>query len=307
MGTYKYIFGPIPSRRLGRSLGIDLDPVKVCSEDCVFCQIGRTTEKTLERKEWVPLGDVLAEFAAWRQEGVACDFVTLSGNGEPTLHTGFGDVLRAARAAGYPTALLSNGSMMWDPDVRRDAALADVVKVTVSAWDAPSFDRLHRPAPGLGFDRLMSGIAAFRREFHGRLWVETMILPGFNDREEDIRKIAACIRPLRPDAIHLNTATRPSRSADGPLAPEDAAWLHAAAAFFEPVAEVPQFHGRIRPFSAMDDHEIVELIARHPLPLDAIAAATGEPADAIARRLAPIRDIEVADGVALVRDVAASE
>lgn len=307
MGTYKYIFGPIPSRRLGRSLGIDLDPVKICSEDCVFCQIGRTTEKTAERKEWVPLGDVLEEFAAWRQENVDCDFVTLSGNGEPTLHTGFGDVLRAVKAAGYKAAVLSNGSLMWDPAVRRDAALADVVKVTVSAWDEPSFARLHRPAPGLTFERLVSGIAALRQEFAGQLWVETMILPGFNDRKEDIQKIAACIRPLRPDAIHLNTVTRPSRSADGVLEAENAAWLHTIAPLFDPVAEVPQFHGKIRPFSAMGDHEIVELIARHPLPLDAIAAATGEPQDAIARRLAPIRDIDIVDGIALVRDVAASE
>jgi wyosine [tRNA(Phe)-imidazoG37] synthetase (radical SAM superfamily) len=138
--SYRYLFGPVPSRRLGLSLGVDLNPVKVCTENCVFCQVGRTTELTAERREWVPTAEVLAEFDRWAAAGGTADYVTLSGSGEPTMHAGFGEVLRRVQATGrYRTALLSNGSLMWRPEVRRDAAAADVVKVTISAWDEASF------------------------------------------------------------------------------------------------------------------------------------------------------------------------
>ena len=152
MSGYKHLFGPVPSRRLGRSLGVDLNPMKVCSEDCVFCQVGRTTEKTLERREWVPMEAVRGEWERWLAEGGEADYVTLSGSGEPTLHSRFGEVIGWAHKAGFRAAILSNGSMMGDAAVRREAAGADVVKVTVSAWDEKSFARLHRPAAGLTFD-----------------------------------------------------------------------------------------------------------------------------------------------------------
>jgi wyosine [tRNA(Phe)-imidazoG37] synthetase (radical SAM superfamily) len=132
---YRYLFGPVPSRRLGLSLGVDLNPAKVCTENCVFCQVGRTTELTLERKEWVPTADVLAEFDRWAAAGNKADYVTLSGSGEPTMHARFGDVLRHVKAAGeFKTAVLSNGSLTFLPEVRRDAAEAGVGKVTLSAW-----------------------------------------------------------------------------------------------------------------------------------------------------------------------------
>jgi len=285
---YRHLFGPVPSRRLGRSLGVDLNPMKVCSEDCVFCQVGRTTEKTAERREWVPMGEVRAEWERWLAEGVGADYVTLSGSGEPTLHSRFGEVLDWAHAAGFRAALLSNGSMLGDPAVRRDAARADVAKVTVSAWDEASFARMHRPAAGLTFAGLMDGIRRFRAEFAGQLWVETMILPGYNDREEQVRAIAARVAEVGADAVHLNTVTRPSLSGEPgePLHPENAAWLHHVAGWFTPRAAIPVFHGRIKPVTAMDDDAICELIARHPLQVAALAAAGGETAAAVEARLA---------------------
>ncbi|HPJ57143.1 MAG TPA: radical SAM protein, partial [Kiritimatiellia bacterium] len=201
--AYRYLFGPVPSRRLGLSLGLDLNPLKVCTENCVFCQVGQTTELTLERREWVPTAGVLAEFDRWAGTGGRADFVTLSGSGEPTMHSGFGDILRHVRAAGgFRTALLSNGSLMALPEVRRDAALADVVKVTLSAWDEDSFRRIHRPAEGLTFDRLLAGERALREEFRGQLWVEVMLLPGYNDSPDQVRAIAEQVARVRPDAVH---------------------------------------------------------------------------------------------------------
>ena len=284
----RYLFGPVPSRRLGLSLGVDLNPVKVCTEDCVFCQVCRTTELTAERKEWVPTAEVLAEFDRWAAAGHPADYVTLSGSGEPTMHTGFGDVLRHVKKAGrFQTALLSNGSLMWLPEVRREACEADVVKVTLSAWDEESFVRIHRPAPGVSYERLLEGERALRDEFRGRLWVEVMLLPGYNDSEEQVRAIADRVRLLRADAVHLNTTLRPALAGVAVArVPEE--WLRTVAPWFSPAAEIPVFTGRAVSAARMTDAALIDLLARHPITVDALAASAGMDNDSIEQRLAPL-------------------
>ena len=303
---YRYLFGPVPSRRLGLSLGVDLNPMKVCTEDCVFCQVGRTTERTLERKAWVPTAAVLAEFDRWAGGGPRADFVTLSGSGEPTMHAEFGAVLRHVRAtAKFKTALLSNGSLMFLPEVRRDAALADVVKVTLSAWDEASFRKIHRPAAGATFARLLEGERALREEFRGQLWVEVMLLPAYNDAPEQVRAIAELVKSLRADAVHLNTTTRPALAGvEVPRVPE--AWLRTVAPWVSPVAEIPSFSGKAAPPEAMSDAAWMELLARHPIALEALAASSGTEVAALERRLAPLvaagkLAFEVHHGVRMVR------
>ena len=303
---YRYLFGPVPSRRLGLSLGVDLNPMKVCTEDCVFCQVGRTTERTLERKAWVPTAAVLAEFDRWAGGGPRADFVTLSGSGEPTMHAEFGAVLRHVRAtAKFKTALLSNGSLLFLPEVRRDAALADVVKVTLSAWDEASFRKIHRPAAGATFARLLEGERALREEFRGQLWVEVMLLPAYNDAPEQVRAIAGLVKSLRADAVHLNTTTRPALAGvEVPRVPE--AWLRTVAPWFSPVAEIPSFSGKAAPPEAMSDAAWMELLARHPIALEALAASSGTEVAALERRLAPLvaagkLAFEVHHGVRMVR------
>ena len=304
--SYQYLFGPVPSRRLGLSLGVDLNPAKVCTENCVFCQVGRTTELTIERKEWVPLAAVLAEFDRWTAAGNKADYVTLSGSGEPTMHARFGEVLRHAKALGkFKTALLSNGSLLWLPEVRRDAAEADVVKVTLSAWDEESFQRIHRPAAGLTFARLLEGERALRAEFAGKLWVEVMLLPGFNDEPEQVRAMADLARTLQADAIHLNTATRPAL-AGVELIPVPDAWLRTVAGWFSPPAEIPVFTGKAVSPAAMSDAALIDLLARHPIAVEALAASAGVDAAAVERRLAPLvaagkLAVEARDGVRMVR------
>ena len=302
----RYLFGPVPSRRLGLSLGVDLNPLKVCTENCVFCQVAPTTNLTLERREWVPTADVLAEFDRWAAGPARADYVTLSGSGEPTMHVAFGDVLRHVKAAGkFKTAVLSNGSLMWRPEVRRDAAEADVVKVTLSAWDEDSFRRIHRPAAELTFARLLEGERALREEFRGQLWVEVMLLPGYNDAPEQVRAIAERVRTLRPDAVHLNTTTRPALAGvPVPRAPE--AWLRTVAPWFAPAAEIPVFAGRAKTPEATTDAEWLDLLARHPIALDALATACGADVPALERRLAPLvaagqLAVEEHHGVRMVR------
>jgi len=304
--NYQYLFGPVPSRRLGLSLGVDLNPVKVCSEDCVFCQVARTTELTTERKEWVPTAAVLAEFDRWAAAGNPADYVTLSGSGEPTLHSGFGEVLRHVKAAGdYKTAVLSNGSLMWMPEVRDELSSADIVKVTLSAWDEASFQRIHRPAEGVTFERLLAGEQALREEYLGTLWVEVMLLPGYNDAPEQVRAIAECVSSLRANAVHLNTTTRPAMAGvDVPREPD--AFLRTVAPWFSPVAEIPVFKGKTLSPVAMTDAALLDLLARHPIALDALAASGGAETADVEQRLVPlVKDgqliIEEHDGVRMVR------
>ena len=206
----------------------------------------------------------------------------------PTLHTGFGDVLRHVRGAGkYKTALLSNGSLMWLPEVRRDAAAADVVKVTISAWDEASFQRIHRPAAGLTFEKLMAGARALRNEFAGQLWVEVMLLRGYNDLPEQVRAIAELVRGVRPDAVHLNTVMRPAQ-AGVPVARVSEARLREVAGFFEPAGEVPEFHGEGQARGTRSDDEWVAWLARHPMELGALAQAEGMSVAELERRLGPL-------------------
>ncbi len=306
--SYRYLFGPVPSRRLGLSLGVDLNPMKVCTENCVFCQVGRTTELTCARKEWVPTADVLAEFDRWVAAGNQADYATLSGSGEPTMHSQFGAVMRHMKAAGkFKTALLSNGSLMWMPEVRRDAAWADVVKVTLSAWDEDSFRRIHRPAEGVTFERLLSGERALRKEFSGQLWVEVMLMPGFNDAPEQVKAIAEQVGSLEADAVHLNTTTRPALAGvEVPRVPEE--WLYTVAPWFSPRAEIPVFTGKAVPSTSMSDVALMDLLARHPITVEALAESAGVGIPAVEQRLAPLvaagrLAIEAHNGAQMVRVV----
>ena len=175
MKTYNHLFGPVPSRRYGLSLGVDLAAPKTCTLDCIFCQLGATPRTTLTRTDSPPMDAILAELRHWlarteTEKKERLDFVTAAGSGEPTLHLRFGDLFRFARAE-MPgrSLLLSNGSLFYLPEVRRDAALADVVKLSLHAWDQASFERISRPHPLLRFDAILDGYRAFRQSFLCRL------------------------------------------------------------------------------------------------------------------------------------------
>jgi wyosine [tRNA(Phe)-imidazoG37] synthetase (radical SAM superfamily) len=207
---HKYIFGPVPSRRFGRSLGIDLTPFKTCSLDCIFCQLGQTTHKTLERREYVPTEKVKAELEEWSKKDGKADYITLAGSGEPTLHSNFGEIISFARdCTGLPTVLLSNGTLFRQPEVRKQAKSADIVKLSLSAWDQASFEQVNRPHSDLRFDDIVNGYRAFRNEYGKKLFIEVFLVWGTNSIQKDVEKIAAIIETIEPDEIHLNTAVRP--------------------------------------------------------------------------------------------------
>ncbi len=208
--TYQHLFGPVPSRRLGRSLGIDLTPFKTCSFDCIFCQLGRTTDKTVARREYVSVDAVIAELDAWLAAGNTADYLTLSGSGEPTLNSEFGRVIQFLRnRTSIPVALLTNGSLLSDPHVREAAAEANVVKVSLSAWDDTSLKQVNRPHRTINFATLYNGIREFRKTFSGELWMEVFLVWGTNTAVSDVLKIAERVQALSPTRIQLNTAVRP--------------------------------------------------------------------------------------------------
>jgi len=207
----KHLYGPVPSRRLGLSLGVDIVPFKVCTLDCVYCQLGRTTEKTLQRKDYVPVEAVLAELKDKLAEGLEADFVTISGSGEPTLNSRLGELIEGIKKiTNIPVAILTNGTLLYKQDVRADCARADVVLPSLDAGDEQTFQRINRPHSGLSLEKLISGLCAFRNEFAGRIWLEVFFIEGFNTDNEQIAKIKDAINRIRPDKVQLNTAVRPT-------------------------------------------------------------------------------------------------
>lgn len=173
-----YPFGPVPSRRLGRSLGVDLVPFKTCSYDCIYCQLGPTTCKTIERKAWVPLEQVVAELP--QRLASKPDYITLSGSGEPTLHAQLDELIaRIKTLTDIPVAVLTNGSMLWQKDLRRQLLRADLVVPSLDAGDETMFQLVNRPHSQISLDKMLNGLVAFRQEFPGAYWLEVMVVGGY--------------------------------------------------------------------------------------------------------------------------------
>ncbi|MBI9020740.1 MAG: radical SAM protein [Verrucomicrobia bacterium] len=301
-GKYKYLFGPVPSRRLGRSLGIDVTPFKTCSFDCVFCQLGCTTHLATERGEFVPFDEVCAELERWLAEDGRADYITFAGSGEPTLYSRLGELIDFIKArTEIPVIVLSNGTLLYQPAVREQLLNADIVKVSLSAWDEASFQRINRPAPGLCFELLLSGESDFRAEFGGQLWLEAFLMEGINAAPEQVRQIAAAVATVRPDRIQLNTAVRPP--AEVTARPVAAETLEALCECFEPRAEaVTSFDAApVSGTGELSSDGLVGLIHRHPATAEQLAAISGADVAAIRAALAPFLEVgriqvEVRDG-----------
>jgi wyosine [tRNA(Phe)-imidazoG37] synthetase (radical SAM superfamily) len=207
----KYLYGPVPSRRLGRSLGVDIVPFKVCTLDCIYCQLGKTTQKTVQRKEYVPAEAVLTELRGKLAEGLQADFITISGSGEPTLNSKLGEIVAGIKdLTEIPVAILTNGTLLYDKDVRLDCAKADVVLPSLDAGDEPTFRKINRPHADISIEKLISGLVSFRNEFAGQIWLEVFLVEAVNTSAAAIAKISEAIERIQPDKIHLNTAVRPT-------------------------------------------------------------------------------------------------
>jgi wyosine [tRNA(Phe)-imidazoG37] synthetase (radical SAM superfamily) len=276
MQDARYIFGPVPSRRLGLSLGVDIVPFKTCTLDCIYCQLGPTPEKTIERKDYVPVEAVLAELRQKLAEGIKADFITISGSGEPTLNIRLGEIIKGIKKiTEIPVAILTNGTLFTDRTVRADCALADVVLPSLDAADERTFRRINRPGHNISIKKVISGLIAFRDEFAGRLWLEVFLVDGVNTDNEQIAEIKKAVERIRPDKVHLNTAVRPTAVADVKRVKVEK--LRVIAKKFGPNCEVvaellPRHHDKAVETRAED---VLSILKRRPCSLNDICTALG--------------------------------
>ncbi len=275
----RHVFGPVASRRLGRSLGIDLVPFKTCSYNCIYCQLGPTTNLTVERREWVPFDQILEEARRKIPPAAGVDYITFSGSGEPTLHSRIGEIIHEfKRLTSIPIAVLTNGSLLWRADVEDDLLEADLVIPSLDAPDAGLFRYVNRPHPGLAFDTMVDGLIRFRERCRGKMWLEVFLLAGITGMESEVKRIASLARRIRPDRVQLTTATRPAAmDFVEPVPDED---LQGYARLFDiPAAAVPALCPLARHvLSKTNRDEILSLLARRPCTIQDIAAGLGIPA-----------------------------
>ncbi|KLK87916.1 Fe-S oxidoreductase [Methanoculleus sediminis] len=209
--AYRHLFGPVPSRRLGISLGIDLVPHKTCTFDCVYCECGRTTDLTCERREYVPTELVIAELDDFLAKGPDLDYITFAGSGEPTLHTGIGEIISFIkdRYPRYRVAVLTNSALLTDPDVRNALMPADLVVPSLDAVSEEVFLRINRPCRGLTAEQVLEGLLEFVPGYPGEIRLEIFIVPDINDTEEELRLLQEAVAAIRPDRVQINTLDRP--------------------------------------------------------------------------------------------------
>jgi len=227
--THKHIFGPVLSRRLGLSLGIDLVPFKTCTYDCAYCECGHTTSKTVTRQHFFPAEDIMTELRTALAARPHLDSITLAGSGEPTLARSLGPVIAFVKRefSEYPLSVLTNGSLLTDPGVCEELLPADRVIPTLTTACQKTFEQIHNPHPSLTIDAIIRGMEKFRARYRGALWLEVFVIPGLNTTEEELTGIRAAIDHIDPDLVQLNTLDRPP--AEGWVEPATAAELERVA------------------------------------------------------------------------------
>jgi wyosine [tRNA(Phe)-imidazoG37] synthetase (radical SAM superfamily) len=269
-----HVFGPVPSRRLGRSLGVDLIPFKTCTYDCIYCQLGRTTQKTLDREEWVPLDEVLGEVQASLSSRP--DYITLSGSGEPTLYSRLGELIAGIkRMTEVPVAVLTNGSLLSDPEVRAGVAEADLVIPSLDAGDARIFRHVNRPHEDLDFDTMIEGLVALGREHPGSIWLEVFLLAGVTAISAEVETIAGIVRRIGPERVQLNTATRPPAESFAFPVPQDQ-MERLAVAFGDHAEVIADYRGTHQQGEfAAHREDVLELLRRRPCTVGDISEGLG--------------------------------
>lgn len=285
--NYKHLYGPVTSRRLGSSLGVDVLPLKTCTLDCIYCQLGRTAATTLERREYIAAESVLAEIDAYFSgTGPRPDYVTFSGSGEPTLHSSLGNMIRRIKQKhDIRVAVLTNSSLLTSSEVRQELLAADLVVPSLDAATQGTFERVNRPAAGLRTSEIIEGLSTFRNEFGGELRLEILLVEGLNDSQTELEALKAAAASIRPDSIDLNTVARPP--AEKSVSAVDAVHLAEIAAFFGPEARVVAASGKKHSGVPGETAEkIVALLRRRPCSFaevcSSLGISTGDAAAALA-------------------------
>ncbi len=278
----KYIFGPVPSRRLGFSLGIDLIPFKTCTLNCLYCECGPTTQLTLERREWVPVEEVWQELEPFLKRK-DIDYLTFSGSGEPTLNSRIGELVERIKSSStIPLALLTNGTLFYFDEVIEEVLGVDLILPSLDAGTEKTFKKVNRPHPALSLEKIVEGLVKLRSKYKGQIWLEIMFVKGFNDTEEEIIAMKSFVERINPDRIQLNTVVRPPAVAIAQ--PVDQEFLEKAKRMFgekaEIIAGVPQ-HGK----GGDKIENLLAMLERRPETLDSIAKVLAIPIEEAERLL----------------------
>jgi wyosine [tRNA(Phe)-imidazoG37] synthetase (radical SAM superfamily) len=283
----KYIFGPVPSRRLGRSLGVDLVPYKTCSFDCIYCDLGRTTHKTTFRESYVKPEEIRGELELTLPTlSKKPDYITLSGSGEPTLNQNIGDIIHAIKdLTSIPLAVLTNGSLFSLEEVRKALVGADVVIPSLDAVNDVTFQCLNRPHPSLNIQEIISGLIQFRNEYRDQIWLEVVFCRGINDDRGEIERLKGVIERIRPDRVQLNTPVRPP--AEEFAYPLSTTQLEEIRKQLGEKAEIiSEFAASLgEEFDSAQDTEILNLIKRRPCTTEDISKALGLRIDEVVKHL----------------------
>ena len=272
------LFGPVPSRRLGRSLGVDMVPYKTCSFNCVYCELGKTTSHTIQRQSFLDIDLVCRELKERlpHLQGKV-DYITLAGSGEPTLNVDLKEIVAAIKElTSIPIAILTNSSLLSDPEVRKELQQVDLIVPSLDTVSQEIFEQINQPVQGIKAQDMVEGLIALRKEFQGQIWLEILFCRGINDSAAELNRLYEAVQAIRPDRIQINTVFRPPAVEEIlPCTPEQ---LHQIANLLGPVAElVGQPHldkvkvSQSRSFKK----RIMELLKRRPCTLNDMVQVTG--------------------------------
>jgi wyosine [tRNA(Phe)-imidazoG37] synthetase (radical SAM superfamily) len=283
---YKHLFGPVPSRRLGLSLGVDILPLKTCTQNCIYCQLGKDAPQTLHRKEYVPIEAVLKELETKIAKDLKADYITISGSGEPTLHSQLGKLIDGIRnLTGIPIAIITNSTLLSDPEVRADCCKADVVLPSLDAGDMETFTKMNHPHPDLNFEQFVDGLIQFRSEYNGQVWLEVFFCDGVNTHMEAIQNIGKQIRHINPDKVQINTSVRPIVHAEAVRVSEQRLY-QIAETFDRSVEVITDFSKHTAAVDRIADPQVVlEMLRRRPCTLDDLCAGLNLSKDRLAEAL----------------------
>lgn len=265
---YKHLFGPVPSRRLGVSLGIDLIPAKVCSQDCIYCEVGKTTDLTIERKEYVSFKSICDELAIFLSTAPELDYITFSGSGEPVLNSRLGELVYYLKShyPQYKIACITNSTLIWDHKVQEELRDINVLLPSLDAVSETAFRKLNRPHPSVHAAQIVEGLIAFRQIFKGKIWLEIFLSPGINDQPEELEKLRDACEKIKADKIQLNTLDRPGVIKG--LSPVPLQRLQEIVEYFLPlpveIIAKASLRQQKRSFDQDINSSIIELIRRRP-------------------------------------------
>ena len=270
------VFGPIPSRRLGRSLGMNNIPPKVCSYSCVYCQIGLTDSMSIERKEFYPLEEIVTEVSErveqLKNSGEWIDYITFVPDGEPTLDINIGKAIQLIKPLGINIAVITNSSLLWDKEVRDDLLLADWVSVKIDTTDERSWHKINRPYGKLDLQRVLNGVKLFGNSFKGTLVTETMLVNELNDNKESLTNTAEFIGKLNPDKAYILVPTRPP--AEGFVKTPSEENLNMAYQIFNTAIKSVELltggEGSDFTYSSDVEKELLDILAVHPMKKEAV-------------------------------------